>query len=318
MSLKLVTGENRVTGAVHEITPDITHLHAHFLHTPASVARYAALLRGLKWCLSAHAKDIWTSARWEKSENSRIAPGSLLARGQISSIFLPSLRRAVCACPITASILHAFHPLHRRYSHWRPGRSPAEDPVVILSIGRAVEKKGHDDLLAALARLPDTLHWCFELIGGGPLQEHLKNQAKGLGIAHRCLFRGALAQAAVLDAYRRANLFSLMSRQAADGDRDGLPNVLMEAQSQGLAVVATEISAIPELITPEKNGLLVSPGDIAGATQALTRLIADPALRHRLGTTGRELVHGKFSLEPCIESLAARFGLKPMVPKPVP
>ena len=67
-SLKLVTGENRITGEVHEITPDITHLHAHFLHTPASVARYAALLRGLKWGLSAHAKDIWTSARWEKSD----------------------------------------------------------------------------------------------------------------------------------------------------------------------------------------------------------------------------------------------------------
>ena len=88
--------------------------------------------------------------------------------------------------------------------------------------------------------------------------------------------------------------------------------------SIGRAVVATEISAIPELITPEKNGLLVAPGDIAGATQALTHLIADPALRHRLGTAGRGLEDGKFSLEPGIESLAARFGLKPMVPTPVP
>ena len=306
----------------HELTPDITHLHAHFLHTPASVARYAALLRGLKWSCSAHAKDIWTSARWEKSEKLADCAwavtctrtnfehlSTLAPRGRVRLSYHGLDLTRFPPPPQTPQ------PLETRSK--RDG-SAAEDPVVILSIGRAVEKKGHDDLLAALARLPDMLHWRFELIGGGPLQASLKNQAEGLGIGRRCVFRSALAQAAVLDAYRRADLFSLLSRQAADGDRDGLPNVLMEAQSQGLAVVATEISAIPELIAPGQNGLLVAPGDIDGAAQALTRLIADPALRHRLGTCGRILVHDKFSLEPCIESLAARFGLEPMVPTPVP
>jgi glycosyltransferase involved in cell wall biosynthesis len=306
----------------HELAPDITHLHAHFLHTPASVTRYAALVRGLKWSCSAHAKDIWTSARWEKSEKladcawavtctranfehlSALAPGG---RVHLSYHGLDLTRFPPPPPPA--------QPLETRPE--REGSS-AEDPVMILSIGRAVEKKGHDDLLAALARLPETLNWRFELIGGGPLQERLKNQAEQLGIARRCVFRGALAQAAVLDAYRRADLFALMSRQAADGDRDGLPNVLMEAQSQGLAVMATDISAIPELIAPEQNGLLVAPGDIDGAAQALTRLITDAALRDRLGTAGRILVHEKFSLEPCIESLAARFGLAPVKPAPAP
>ena len=137
----------------------------------------------------------------------------------------------------------------------------------------------------------------------------MKAQAERLGVARRCVFHGAVAQAAVLDAYRRADLFALMSRQAADGDRDGLPNVLMEAQSQTLAVMATEISAIPELITTERNGVLVAPGDIDGAAAALERLIADAALRDRLGNAGRRVVHEQFSLEPCIESLARRFGL---------
>jgi len=303
----------------HELAPDITHLHAHFLHTPASVTRYAALVRGLKWSCSAHAKDIWTSARWEKSEKLADCAWAVTctqANFEHLSALAPEGRVQLSYHGLD---LTRFPPPPQPPQS-RPARdgSAAEDPVMILSIGRAVEKKGHDDLLAALARLPDRLHWHFELIGGGPLQQRLKNQAEQLGIARRCVFRGALTQAAVLDAYRRADLFALMSRQAADGDRDGLPNVLMEAQSQALAVMATDISAIPELIAPEKNGLLVTPGDIDSAAQALTRLIADAALRDRLSIAGQVMVHENFSLEPCIESLAARFGLAPVVPTPVP
>ena len=293
----------------HELAPDITHLHAHFLHTPASVARYAALLRGLKWSCSAHAKDIWTSERWEKSEK------------------LADCAWAVTCTRANLDHLSALAPEGRVHLSYhgldlarfppplgpRPARdgAEAEDPVVVLSIGRAVEKKGHDDLLAALARLPNDLHWRFEHVGGGPLQGRLQKQAERLGIVRRCAFHGALAQEAVLEAYRRADLFALMSRTARDGDRDGLPNVLMEAQSQGLAVLATDISAIPEMITPDCNGLLVAPRDIDGAAAALKRLITDAVLRDRLGATGRLLVHEKFALEPCIESLAARFGLAP-------
>ena len=210
-----------------------------------------------------------------------------------------------------ASLRPVSGPVRPRMAGSARNGGEAEDPAVILSIGRAVEKKGHDDLLAALARLPDGLHWRFELVGGGPLQASLRKLAERLGIAGRCTFHGAQAQQAVLDAYRRADLFALMSRQAGDGDRDGLPNVLMEAQSQGLAVLATDISAIPELIVPDDNGLLVAPGDIDGAAAALKRLIMDAALRDRLGAAGRRRVEEEFALDPCIESLAARFGLVP-------
>lgn len=291
----------------HELAPDITHLHAHFLHTPTSVTRYAALLRGLRWSCSAHAKDIWTSPRWEKSEKlAECAWAVTCTRANFDhlSALAPDGRVQLTYHGLD---LTRFPPPPTARAA-RDGTA-AKDPVIILSVGRAVEKKGHDDLLAALARLPDRLQWRFELIGGGPLQHRLKAQAERLGVARRCIFHGPVAQAAVLDAYRRADLFALMSRQAADGDRDGLPNVLMEAQSQALAVMATEISAIPELITTERNGVLVAPGDIDGAAAALERLIADAALRDRLGNAGRRVVHEQFSLEPCIESLARRFGL---------
>jgi len=291
----------------HELAPDITHLHAHFLHTPASVTRYAALIRGLSWSCSAHAKDIWTSPGWEKSEKLADCAWAVTctrANFEHLSALAPEERVQLSYHGLD---LARFPPAPNPHSG-RDG-SAAENPVIILSIGRAVEKKGHDDLLAALARLPDNLHWRFELIGGGPLQGRLKAEAGRLGIAPRCTFHGAVAQAAVLDAYCRADLFALMSRQAADGDRDGLPNVLMEAQSQALAVMATKISGIPELIAPEQNGLLVAPGDIDGAAGVLERLITDAALRQRLGDTGRRVVQEKFALEPCIESLAQRFGL---------
>jgi len=291
----------------HEMPPDIGHLHAHFLHTPASVARYAALIRGLKWSCSAHAKDIWTSDNWEKSEKlADCAWAVTCTRANLDHL---------AALAPEGRVHLTYHGLDlKRFpppEAPRPKRdgSRAADPVTVLTVGRAVEKKGHEDLLAALARLPDILHWRFEHIGGGPLQERLAQQAERLGIGELCEFHGALAQEDVLAAYRRADLFALMSREAADGDRDGLPNVLMEAQSQGLAVLATDISAIPELIAANENGLLVTPGDVTGAAAALARLIGEPALRERLGAQGQRVVHEKFALDGCIESLAARLGV---------
>src|SRR5262249_27968026 len=117
----------------------------------------------------------------------------------------------------------------------------AADPVRLLSVGRAVAKKGYDDLLTALARLPRDLAWRLTHIGGGPLLPGLRRQATELGLSDRIEWRGAQAQEAVLAAYREADLFVLASRISADGDRDGLPNVLLEAQSQRLAVVSTEL-----------------------------------------------------------------------------
>ena len=111
----------------------------------------------------------------------------------------------------------------------RPARdgSRAEDPVVILSVGRAVPKKGYDDLLAALAELPDDLYWRLVHIGGGALTRQLADLAASLGLAERVSWLGAQAQAAVLESYRAADLFVLACKIAPDGDRDGLPNVLM-------------------------------------------------------------------------------------------
>ena len=180
--------------------------------------------------------------------------------------------------------------------------------MVILSVGRAVEKKGYDDLLPALARLPAALDWRFEHVGGGPQLQDLAEEAQALGIAERVTWLGPLTQPDVLARYRAADVFVLSSRVAGDGDRDGLPNVLMEAQSQGLPCVATDVSGIPELIEDGVTGLLVAPRDRDALARALARLVGDRALRARLGEAGRERTLRDFSLERGIDRLVERFG----------
>ena len=190
----------------------------------------------------------------------------------------------------------------------RNGEDP-DEPVVLLSVGRAVAKKGYGVLLDALARLPDELAWRLVHIGGGTDGDALKQRAADLGLGARIDWLGPQPQDVVLENYRAADLFVLASRIAADGDRDGLPNVLMEAQSQALACLSTDISAIPELIDDGETGVLVPPDDPAALAAALAALIRDPATRRRLGQAGMARVRRDFDLHAGIDDLAARFGL---------
>ena len=172
-----------------------------------------------------------------------------------------------------------------------------------------MEKKGYPDLLRALAALPPTRAWRLTHIGGGEQLAALKRQAGDLGIARKITWRGAQPQEEVIQAYRQSDIFVLASRIAGDGDRDGLPNVLMEAQSQALACVSTAVSAIPELIETAESGLLVPPDDPPALARALAELIADPGLRQRLGLAGQTKLRAAFGLRQNIGALLARFDL---------
>jgi glycosyltransferase involved in cell wall biosynthesis len=292
-----------------ELAPEIGWLHAHFLHTPASVTRYAAILRGLPWSGSAHAKDIWLSPDWEIREK-------LASAAWLVTCSRYGEERLAGLSPQPGRVTLAYHGLD--FSRFAappptapggPDGSDARHPVTLLSVGRAVPKKGYDDLLAALAALPAGLAWRFIHVGGGPLSDGLKRQAEALGLTDRIAWRGAQPQDEVLRLYRSADLFVLASRIADDGDRDGLPNVLMEAQSQRLPVLATAVAAVPELIVDGESGLLTSPGEPAALARLLARLIGDPALRRRLGEAGFARVRRDFDQDRGLALLAERFGL---------
>jgi glycosyltransferase involved in cell wall biosynthesis len=281
-------------------------IHAHFIHTPASVAAYASTITGIPWTCSAHAKDIWTSPDWDVQNK------------------LATTRWTVtCTCSgfehlgrlggLRAHVHLSYHGLDlARFAPSQIGRSArdgadANEPVRILSVGRAVEKKGYDILLKALSLLPADLAWRFDHIGDGEQIRRLKALATDLGIAERINWRGALDQQDVLAAYRQADMFALACRITEDGDRDGLPNVLVEASSQGLMAISTNISGVPELLVDGENGLLVPPEDPQALASALEIAIRDAGLRHRLGQAAERRVRTDFDFHTSIRQLSSLF-----------
>jgi glycosyltransferase involved in cell wall biosynthesis len=287
----------------HELPADVGLLYAHYLHTPASVVRYAAVLRGLPWCASAHAKDIWTTPDWEKAEKLRECAFATTCTAAGAA----HLRELAPG----ADVMLTHHGLDaRRFAApartlGPDGRDPAR-PVRLLGVARLVPKKGVEVLLEALAALPPELHWRYEHVGDGPLRAPLCAAAARLGLAERIAWRGALAQEEVIEAYRAADLFVLASRIAPDGDRDGLPNVLLEAGAAELAVVASRTGAVAELVEDGVNGRLVPPDDPAALGAALAALIRDPPTRLSLGRAGRRRVLEQFAMDPGLDRLAAR------------
>lgn len=297
-----------------ELPPETSWIYVHYLHTPASVGRYAALIRGLPWSVSAHAKDIWTTPEWELREKLAEARWAATCTA-VNHKYLAKLAPE----PARVSLVHHGldfgrfpDPIARPR---RDGRDP-NDPVRLISVGRAVEKKGFDRLLDAFAALPSRQAWHWTHIGGGALLSELRAQATRLGLADRIEWRGALTQDAVLAALLDSDLFVLTARIAADGDRDGLPNVLMEAQATGLCCLATSVSAIPELILHGETGILVPPDDVPAAADALSGLIADPARRAKLGAAGAARVRRDFGFAIGLAKLARRFGLPAPGPQP--
>jgi glycosyltransferase involved in cell wall biosynthesis len=291
-----------------ELDPEIGHLHVHFLHTPGSVTRYAALLTGRSYSFSAHAKDIWTTPEWERAEKIADARWGVTCTAD----GWQELRRVTG--PAGGKVELVYHGLDlARFPAPPPrtrladGRDPT-DPVRLVAVGRAVTKKGFDTLLDALALLPPALHWRLVHVGSGEKLAGLKQQAERLGLSARIEWRGSQAQKAVVEALREADVFVLPSQPGEDGDRDGLPNVLMEAATQALPALSTRFAGVPEFIDDDVNGVLVPPGDAPALAQALAALIADPARRLRLGTAALARLKADFTFDAGIDRLQARLG----------
>lgn len=289
-----------------ELPDDTDMIYAHFIHTPGSVGRYGAMIAGLPFSLSAHAKDIHTTPDWEIAE--KIADCQWLS--VCSAANAEKLRR-LAHDPAKVNLI--YHGLDlRRFDLYAPPLSERngaypEQPVRLLSVGRAVAKKGFDILIAALAQLPKDLNWQWHYVGGGALLSDLQQQAARAGIADNILWAGPQDQAYVLAACRDADIFVLPSRITADGDRDGLPNVLMEAASQSLCLVATPVGAIGELITDGQTGRLVPADDPDALAKTLAILMADPQMRQDLGLAAQRCLTEKFELSHCIAPLLRLF-----------
>src|SRR5215831_8799908 len=281
----------------------VDHLHAHFASTPALVALYAHRLCGLPYTFTAHAKDIYVTdpeVFRTKLEEAR----AVVTCTQYNRRFLSKQYGPLC----DGKVHGIYHGLDiEQFNFQLPTEVVSVEPV-ILSVARLVEKKGLGDLIAAadiLRRRGRVFR--LEIIGGGPLREPLKAQAKRLGLADRVRLPGAQAHDAVCLAYQRASVFVLPCVIASNGDRDGILNVLLEAMASGLLVVSTPVSGIPELVESGKNGLLVLPHDPRSLADAIDSLLGSRELRGHLALAARAKLEASFSLEASAERLLAVF-----------
>ncbi|HUP76703.1 MAG TPA: glycosyltransferase family 4 protein [Acidimicrobiales bacterium] len=273
----------------------ITHVHAHFIDRAATVAMTAAHLIGGTYSVTAHADDIYvdpvlmpekigrakfvvTCTSFNLRELARLAPGAR-----------PSLHRA-------------YHGLDA--SRYRSTRAANGDPPVVLAVGQLRPKKGFEHLIDACRQLHgDGRRLKCVIVGDGPLRDELTQKVRALGLDGIITLTGALTQDEVIEQYRRADIFALPCVVGARGDRDGIPNVILEAMAMELPVVSTATSGIPEAVVDEHTGLLVEAGDPVALADALARLLDNPALRARLGGEGRQKVLDHFDLESNVKEL---------------
>jgi glycosyltransferase involved in cell wall biosynthesis len=213
----------------------------------------------------------------------------------------------------SAKVIHIYHGID--CGHWQQKslrkESDGDRPIHLLTAARLVEKKGIIYLLRAMRELMKG-HYDVRLsiVGDGPLYESFHRYIEAYGLGSRVTLCGAMGQESLRAYYGGADIFILPSVVAADGDRDGLPNVLVEALAVGLPVVATATSAIPELILHEQTGLIIGERDVRGIADAVIRLSTDTLLYNALQVAGRKLVSNRFNIDHSTHRLADLFEIR--------
>ena len=180
----------------------------------------------------------------------------------------------------------------------------------IIQVCRFLEKKGLETTIHAFKKLLQTgLDARLDLIGDGPLKQPLINLVTELGISDKVSFRGFLTGTDLLNSFLDADIFSHPSCMSAEGDREGIPNSLLEAMSYGLPVVSSLHSGIPEVIKHRENGLLVESHDIDSLTSLFVEVISNPYSSIKMAQKARETINSSFSISVCVNELEKAYDL---------
>jgi glycosyltransferase involved in cell wall biosynthesis len=292
--------------ARHLISEGAARLHVHFIAETADLAQLAALMAGVPWSISAHAKDIYLSApddlrrrllaadftvtctEFNRATLAAIAPNAKVER-MYHGIDAARFRHDVEPVPSEAAGASRDSSV--------AAASPRGDtaPHRLLAVGRLRAKKGFDGLIDACALLVSRgRHIQCDIVGYGELRDALQSRIEAAGLAGIVRLVGKLERDGIVQSYRHCNVFVQPSRITADGDRDGIPNVMLEAMSMARAVVATRVSGIPEVLEHEVNGLLVEADDASAMASAIERLLDDEDLATRLGARARHTIQRDF------------------------
>lgn len=250
----------------------VTGVHGYFAHRPGEVAQQAAAMVGVPFGFSIHARDFRKVATEVLAQRARAAACVVACNTDVA--------RDIRALGSAIHLLPHGVDLQR----FTPRTTESNGTLRLLAVGRLVEKKGFHFLIAALAglKLPFTL----TIVGDGPERERLRHLIILNQLENRVVFRGPLTHSELPQVYAEADVVVAPSICDSTGDRDGLPNVVLEAMACGRAVVASDMGAIASAIVDRENGLLVSPGDPVALGQAIA-LLSSNELRARLGRNGR-------------------------------
>lgn len=294
--------------------PNIRHLHAHFAHDTTTITWLASMVTGLPFSFTAHAKDIYAS---------RLNPRDLLRRKVSAAAFVVTCtdanRRHLERIANGTPVYRVYHGLNDDFQRMlTPPTSldhPTQETLRLLAVGRLVRKKGFDVFVEACGLL-DRRGVAFEAVIVGEdddvgdyvrVGEDLRRRIARLGLENRVHMLGQVGQVELFGHYREASILCLPCRVLDDGDRDGIPNVLIEAMSCGVPVVSTPVSGIPELIEHGTNGLLVRPEDPDALANAIQLLHTDRDLAGRLSRAGQATVRTNFDGDVLARRLAALF-----------
>jgi glycosyltransferase involved in cell wall biosynthesis len=263
----------------------IQHLHAHWATMPALAAYFIKRVCDIPFSVSAHAWDIYMDTTFLRQ---KLCAAEFVVTCTAANVALlrqlgaPLDRVFLCYHGLDFDLLP--RPVFERSSDLR-----------ILSVGRLVEQKGFSDLIKACHLLKQrNLTFRCVIVGAGPLSSKLRDLIAEYGLDHFVELAGSRSQRGVFDAYRWATTLCTPSVIASDGDRDGIPNVIVEAMSQGLPIVASRVSGIPEIVQSNQTGRLVPPGDPVLLAEALEEISRNPEEARRRAVAAYKLVRIQF------------------------
>ncbi len=263
---------------------NVSAIHAYFAHTPTDVAMNVAQRLGVPYGFSTHAKDARKVSPAELEQRARNASCVVACNSDVAQE-LSQLGAPVTLMPHGVDL-----------QRFTPKPFP-ELPLKLLAVGRLVQKKGFDVLLRAAAQLEFPFQ--LRIVGDGPEEKNLMALVRANELEAQVEFIGSLSHAELPDEYAKAHIVTVPSVVDNSGDRDGLPNVVLEAMASGRAIVATDVGAITSAIISGYNGVLSAPNNPAQLAEALTGLHRQPKLLQELGHNARVVVEREYDLTKC-------------------
>lgn len=299
-------------GSIHEIGQSILlaleikkrgiqHLHAHFGTQATTVARQAAIFAGITYTFTAHAKDIYY--QYEESTELDLKMRDAETTVTVSDYNLAYLQEKYGTD--AAKAVRIYNGMDLSKFPYTPFESREKH---ILAVGRLVPKKGFSVLLDALAILKKrNVSMCCTLVGDGGLRESLQAQIHALGIGDVVKMVGPMPQPDIIDFVKSANMMVAPCVISDDGDRDGLPTVLLESMALGTPVISTQVAGIPELVQDNITGLCVPSQDPQALADAMEKLLNDVELCQTLSKTARTLIEREYDEDINAASLRSIF-----------